>query len=126
MWHRIAADIVLVAHLAFILFIIFGGLFVLRWPWVAWAHVPSWMYGALIEFIGWTCPLTPLEQRLRLRAGEGGYEGSFIEHYLVPIIYPAGYSFELRMVLGTAVVVLNIGVYAWVIWRRNRDSVEGK
>lgn len=118
MWQRIAADLVLVTHLAFILFIVVGGLLVVKWPRVAWAHIPSWIYGALIEFVGWTCPLTPLEQRLRRAAGEGGYEGSFVEHYLVPIIYPSGYSFELRMMLGTAVVLLNVGVYAWVIRRR--------
>ena len=123
MWQRIAADLVLVSHLAFILFIIFGGLLVVKWRWVVWLHVPSWIYGALIEFVGWTCPLTPLEQRLRRAAGQGGYEGSFVEHYLVPIIYPSGYSFGLRMALGTAVVLLNVGVYAWVIRRRTREAM---
>ncbi|MGM0558027.1 MAG: DUF2784 domain-containing protein [Myxococcota bacterium] len=117
MWNRIAADMVLVAHLSFILFIVLGGLLALRWRWMPWVHLPTVAYGALIEFVGWTCPLTPLERRLRVAAGQGGYQESFVEHYIVPIIYPSGYSFGLRMALGTAVIVINVAIYAWLIVR---------
>jgi hypothetical protein len=115
MWNRIAADIVLVSHLAFIFFIVLGGLLAVKWRWMPWLHLPTVIYGALIEFVGWTCPLTPLEQRLRVAAGQGGYRESFVEHYIVPIIYPSGYSFELRMALGTAVVVINVAIYTWLV-----------
>lgn len=121
-WYRIAADIVLVFHLAFILFVVLGGLLALRWPKVAWAHLPTVAYGALIEFVGWVCPLTPIEQELRRMAGEGGYAGGFIEHYLVPIIYPAGYTWELRISLGSAVVAINVAFYGWFLWSRYRRS----
>jgi hypothetical protein len=86
---RIAADLVVLAHLGFILFVILGGLLVLRWPRMAWIHLPAVIWGALIEFAGWICPLTPLENWLREASGTAGYQGGFIEHYLVPIVYPA-------------------------------------
>ncbi len=118
MLYRLLADVVLVAHLVFIIFVVFGGLLVFRWPWVRWLHLPTVAYGALIEFIGWTCPLTPLENHFRRLAGHTGYPGGFIEHYLVPIIYPTGYTMGLRVVLGTLVVALNLAVYA--AYLRNR------
>lgn len=117
MWFRSAADLVLVVHLCFVLFVVLGGLLALHWPRVAWAHVPVALYGAAIEFVGFTCPLTPLEVWLRRRGGESGYEGGFIEHYVTAALYPSGLTREIQIVLGVAVLALNAVVYAaW--WRR--------
>jgi len=122
MLFRGAADLVLVVHMAFVLFVVLGGLLALRWPRVAWVHVPIALYGAAIEFIGFICPLTPLEVSLRQRGGEAGYEGGFIEHYVTATIYPTGLTREVQLVLGTAVLVLN-GIVYFVWWRRRRGTV---
>src|SRR5215204_38861 len=122
MWSRGAADVVLVVHLAFVLFVVLGGLLVLRWPRVAWAHVPVALYGAAIEFVGFICPLTPLEVALRRRGGEAGYEGGFIEHYVTATLYPTGLTREVQLVLGTAVLALN-GIVYFVWWRRRGRTV---
>jgi hypothetical protein len=117
---RIAADLIVLLYLGFILFVGLGALLCLRWKWVAWLHLPAAAWGAAIEFRRGICPLTPLEQRLRLAAGEAGYSGGFIDHYLLPIIYPAGLDPAFQHVLGTLVVLLNLALYAW-IWRVGRD-----
>ena len=116
------ADLVLVVHLAFVVFVVLGGLAALRWPRLAWVHVPVALYGASIEFLGFTCPLTPLENWLRRRGGSAGYEGGFIEHYVAAAIYPGGLTREVQVGLGMAVLVLNAIVYAvWVRgYRRSR------
>ena len=123
MFFRAAADLVLVVHLAFVLFVVLGGLLALRWRRVAWVHVPVALYGATIEFLGFVCPLTPLEIWLRRRGGEAGYEGGFIEHYITATLYPRGLTREIQLVLGTAVLVLN-GIVYFVWWRRRRSAVE--
>jgi hypothetical protein len=123
MFFRGAADLVLVMHLAFVLFVVLGGLLALRWRRVAWVHVPVALYGATIEFLGFVCPLTPLEVWLRRRGGEAGYEGGFIEHYIVAVLYPRGLTREIQLVLGTAVLVLN-GIVYLVWWRRRRSTIE--
>lgn len=114
---RALADLVLVLHLCFVLFVIFGGLFALRWPDVAWIHLPVAAYGALIEFVGFVCPLTPLENMLRHRGGEAGYGGGFIDHYITAAIYPEGLTRSAQFALGTAVLVGN-GVVYLIWWRR--------
>src|SRR5678809_958437 len=119
MLFRGAADLVLVVHLAFVLFVVLGGLLALRRPRVAWIHVPVALYGAAIEFVGFICPLTPLEVWLRRRGGEAGYEGGFIEHYIVAALYPKGLTREVQLVLGTAVLLLN-GIVYFVWWRRRK------
>jgi hypothetical protein len=123
MFFRGAADLVLVLHLAFVLFVVLGGLLALRWRRVAWVHVPVALYGATIEFLGFVCPLTPLEVWLRRRGGEAGYEGGFIEHYIVAVLYPSGLTREIQLVLGMAVLVLN-GIVYLVWWRRRRSAIE--
>ena len=115
--YRFAADAVLAAHLAFVLFVVFGGLLVLRIPRLAWLHLPAVAWGAYVELSGSICPLTPLEVTLRRGAGEAGYGGDFIEHYLVSLIYPAGLTRELQMALGAAALLLNLIVY-FILWRR--------
>jgi hypothetical protein len=117
MANRLAADAVLAAHLAFVLFVVFGGLLALRRPRVAWLHLPAVAWAALIEFSGWICPLTPLEVALRRGAGEAGYGGDFVEHYLVALIYPAGLTRELQVSIGAGVLLINLVVY-FVLWRR--------
>lgn len=116
--YRLAADLVVLVHLAFVLFVVFGGLLVLRWPRVAWVHLPVAIYGALIELVGWVCPLTPLENDLRRAAGEAGYEGGFVEHYLLPILYPGNLTPTVQIVLGLLVIVINVAVYTLAHRRR--------
>jgi len=117
MLYRLAADAVLAAHLAFVLFVVCGGLLVLRTPRLAWLHLPAVAWAAFVELSGSICPLTPLEVTLRRGAGEAGYGGDFIEHYLAALIYPAGLTRELQMALGAAALLLNLIVY-FVLWRR--------
>jgi hypothetical protein len=119
MLFRSAADLVLVVHLAFVLFVVLGGLLALRWRRMAWVHVPVALYGAAIEFVGFICPLTPLEVWLRRRGGEAGYEGGFVEHYVAAALYPSGLTREIQIALGTGVLVLNAIVY--LVWWRRRE-----
>lgn len=118
--YRALADLVLVVHLAFVLFVVLGGFLALRWPRVGWVHAPVALYGATIEFLGFTCPLTPLENALRQRGGGGGYEGGFVEHYVTAAIYPSGLTREVQIALGIAVLVINGVIYAAVLRRHRR------
>ena len=117
---RLIADVLVVAHLAFVAFVVAGGLLLLRWPRLAWLHLPAVAWGAYAEITATLCPLTPLENDFRRRAGEGGYEGGFIEHYLLPLLYPAGLTPRHQLWLGTVVVGLNLVVYAAVVVRARR------
>ena len=119
MWYGVAADAVLVVHFAFVGFVVLGGLLVLRWPRLAWVHVPVALYGAAIEFLGFICPLTPLEVWLRQRGGEAGYTGGFIDHYVTAALYPEGLTRSVQLALGALVLLLNAAVYA-MVWRRRR------
>ncbi|MDZ7780528.1 MAG: DUF2784 domain-containing protein [Gemmatimonadota bacterium] len=121
MSHAFLADMVLVGHLAFVLFVIFGGLLALRWSWVSVPHLPVLAWGVWIELTGGVCPLTPVENRLRRAAGQAGYEATFIEHYIVPIVYPPGLTHGIQVGLGVALVLGNAAVYVGV-WRRWRRS----
>lgn len=112
MSHGLLADAVLLLHLAFILFVVLGGFLAWRWPRLAWLHLPAAAWGALIEFGDWPCPLTPLENHLRALAGEAGYAGGFIEHYLLPLVYPEALTRELQIALGLGVVAINLAAYA--------------
>jgi hypothetical protein len=112
------ADIVVGLHFLFVLFVVLGGLLVLRWPWVAYLHVPAAIWGAAIEFAGWICPLTPLEHWLRRQAGDAAYAGGFIEHYILPLLYPAALTRTIQISLGLLVLAVNLGVYTYVIRHR--------
>jgi hypothetical protein len=123
--YRLLADATVIVHLAFILFVVFGGLLALRWRRVVWLHVPAALWGAVVEFTGRICPLTPLENRFRLASGAPTYSRSFIEHYLVPFIYPADLTREAQIALGLMVVALNAAVYGllWgLLWRRRAGA----
>ena len=113
----IAADLLVAAHVAFILFVVFGGLTVLRWPRLAWLHLPAAVWGAVVELAGWICPLTPLENQLRVAGGGAAYSGDFVERYLLPIIYPSGLTREIQVALGVAVIFFNVLVY-WIAIRQ--------
>lgn len=108
---RFAADAVVVIHLLFIVFVMLGGLLVLRWYWLSLLHLPAVAWGVTVEFTGWICPLTPLENSLRRAASQSGYSGSFTDQYLIPIIYPAGLTADVQLLLGSAVIVVNLAVY---------------
>jgi len=118
-WAARAADLVVLLHFGFVLFVIAGGLLVLRWRRLMPLHLATVIWGAAIEFGGWICPLTPLENHLRDLAGGNGYEGGFVEHYVVPVLYPAALTRSAQFVLGALVVVVNAAVY-WMIWRARR------
>ncbi len=120
---KFTADLLVVVHFAFIVFVIFGGLLVLKWGKVSILHIPSVLWGALIEFKGWICPLTPLENHFREAAGGVGYTGGYINYYLMPIIYPEGLTQGIQIVLGVIVLAINLCVYGLVVLvrRTNRE-----
>lgn len=117
----LAADLVVLLHFAFILFAVFGALLLLRWPRLAWLHLPALAWAAGIMMVGGVCPLTPLEQRLRAIAGQAGYEGGFIEHYIMPLIYPPGLTREAQLAGAALLLAANSAVYA--LWLRRRRQL---
>lgn len=116
------ADAVVLLHLAFIAFAVTGGFLAWRWPRLVYVHVPVLLWASWVEIAGWICPLTPLENHLRRLAGESGYEGGFIEHYIVPFIYPIGLTRERQWMLAAALVAINAVAYAGIARRRRRHS----
>jgi hypothetical protein len=121
MFYRALADATVVLHVLFVTFVVFGGLLVLRRPWVAWLHLPAVVWGAWIEFAGWICPLTPLENWFREKGGQSAYTSGFVEHYIVPLLYPADLSRDVQWMLGGLVLVINAVTYG-VVLRRRRTS----
>ncbi len=117
---RIFGDLVLLLHLLFILFVLVGGFFALRWRWLPWVHLPTMAWAATLEFLGWICPLTPLENWFRRASGEAGYPGGFIEHYLLSLIYPSGLTPQIQTYLGITVVAVNALAYGLVWWRHKQ------
>ena len=118
MSYRLLADGVVAVHFLFVAFVVGGGLLVLRWPRLVLLHIPAVCWGALIELGGWSCPLTPLENGLRQAAGEAGYQQSFIEHYLVPIIYPTGLTRGIQLGMAALVILINLAIYGWLVHLR--------
>jgi hypothetical protein len=121
MLHGLLADLLLALHAGFILFVVLGGLLVLRWPRAAWVHVPAAVWGIVVEITGWICPLTPLEVAFRRAAGGTTYETTFVERYLVPLIYPAALTRDMQVALGGFVLVVNVVVYGIAAWRARRS-----
>src|SRR5438105_5502374 len=107
---KLAANALALIHLAFILFVVLGGLLLLRWPKLMWIHIPAAVWGALIEFAGWYCPLTSIENHLLRRAGEAGYSGGFVAHYVFRLIYPSGLTRGIEIAIGVFVLAVNVSV----------------
>ncbi len=118
MLYRLAAEAVLLLHLAFIVFALLGAAFAARRRWLVLVHLPAAAWGFFVELTGRICPLTYAENFLRIRAGQSGYTESFIEHYLLAVIYPAGLTREVQFVLAGVVVVINVAIYAWLFYPR--------
>lgn len=114
--HATSADLIVLIHGAFVLFVLMGGLLALRWPKMLWVHAPAAVWGVVVEYAGLLCPLTPLEVSLRERAGQAGYSGSFIEHYVEALLYPTGLTREVQIVFGTVALIVNLVVY-WRVFR---------
>ena len=111
------ADILVLLHLAFVVFVVAGGLLVIRWPRAAWVHLPAAAWGAAVEITGWICPLTPLENSLRERAGLDVYTGDFVARYLLPVLYPEGLTRQIQLAIAAVVIVANAGIYAVALHR---------
>lgn len=118
MIYSILADIVVFIHFMFIVFAVIGAVLVFKWRWVIYPHLVSAFWAAMVITMGWICPLTPLEIHLRRAAGEAGYAGGFIEHYFLPVIYPEGLTREIQIWIGLGVVLINVLLYAVVLFRR--------
>jgi hypothetical protein len=125
MFFRLAADGVLLLHLAFILFALLGAATAVRWRWMPLVHLPAAAWGFFVELTGRICPLTHLENYLRVQAGQSGYTTSFIEHYLLDIIYPAGLTRGIQLALAGVVIVVNVAIYGWFCARRQHGKVAG-
>jgi hypothetical protein len=118
MLYHALADLVVLVHLAFIIFAVLGGILILLWKHCAWFHVPSVLWAALTEFMGWVCPLTPLENWLREKGGDSGYRAGFVEHHILPILYPDSLTRPSQVVLGAFVLGINLGIYGWALRQR--------
>ena len=112
--HILVAYAVLALHVAFILFAVLGGFLVLKWPRLMWIHLPAAAWGMLVEMAGWYCPLTRWENHFLRAAGRAGYDGGFLNHYVMPLIYPPGLTRGMEVVLGVLVLAINVGVYVRV------------
>lgn len=123
MLFRLAADAVFLSHLAFILFALLGAAIAMRWRWIPVVHLPAAIWGFFVELTGRICPLTYLENYLRSMAGESGYTESFIEHYLLAIIYPAGLTRGVQFALAGVVVIINVALYGWLFYRRRVSRI---
>ena len=119
---RVAADFIVIIHFGFIVFVVLGGLLVFRWPKLMWLHLPAVAWGVVIEFARFICPLTPLENRLRIAAGEGGYSSGFINQYLIPVVYPDGLNGPTQIALGVLVISINLALYGVVVAKRKRNK----
>lgn len=121
MIYRLLADLVVVVHVFFVLFVTLGGFLLRRWPNLIYTHIPAAIWGVLIEFGGWICPLTPLENSLRVRGGEQGYQGDFIDHYILPILYPHGLNRNIQAILGVSALAVNVIAYTVYVRSRRRS-----
>lgn len=121
MFYHMLADLAVFVHTLFVLFVVFGGLGALRWPRLAWLHLPAAIWGSAIELGDWVCPLTYLENHFRRLGGEAGYSGTFIQNHLEPILYPLGLTRQSQAVLGLSALLVNLAIYAR-FWRRRKGG----
>jgi Protein of Unknown function (DUF2784) len=118
--YPLLADLIVLGHVAFVVFAVLGGLLALRWHRFVWIHLPAVIWAAIVELFGWVCPLTPLENWLRSRGGQTVYPSDFIAHYILPLLYPEELTREVQITLGVFVLVINVAIYIWVLRRRRR------
>ncbi|HKV95934.1 MAG TPA: DUF2784 domain-containing protein [Gammaproteobacteria bacterium] len=114
--YLLLSDLVVVIHFAFVIFVVAGGLLLWLRRWLVFLHLPAIVWGALVEFTRWICPLTYLEDALRERAGQAAYRGDFVTHYLMPILYPAHLTAHIQLALGSLVILVNVAIYAALLW----------
>jgi hypothetical protein len=119
MLYRLSADLVFLLHFSFVLFVAFGGLLLIKWPRLIWLHLPAVAWGVFVEFSGWICPLTPLENWLRAQAGAATHTGDFIVRHLSSILYPDALTHEIQLILGATLLAVNLAIYGW-LWRTSR------
>ncbi len=117
--YSLLADSIVLLHFCFVIFVVLGALLALRWRWIITLHIPAAIWGTYIEFSGRICPLTPLENQLRRKAGTENYSSGFIEHYIYPVLYPAGLTREIQLTLGIMVIAINIIIYWYLFKHRN-------
>jgi hypothetical protein len=122
--YPIFADLVVWIHLAFVVFVVLGGVLVMRWPRLIRVHLPAVMWGVIIELCGWICPLTPLENWLRRKGGGENYHSDFVAHYLLPMLYPQGLTRKSQITLGALVVVVNVAIYGWIFRSKKSSTVQ--
>ncbi|MDX2504467.1 MAG: DUF2784 domain-containing protein [Gammaproteobacteria bacterium] len=122
MLFKLGADLLVIVHLGFIGFVILGGFMLLKWRWLIFIHLPAVLWAALLEFHGWVCPLTPMEQSLRQLGNQQGYTGGFIDHYILPVIYPPALEEELQLILGVLVILINSIFYLLIIVKFHGNS----
>ncbi|MBT8396233.1 MAG: DUF2784 domain-containing protein [Gemmatimonadetes bacterium] len=125
MAYRLFADLLVAVHLAFVLFVVFGGGLAFWRRWMPFVHLPAAIWGVYIELSGRVCPLTPLEVHFRERGGQAGYAGGFVDHYLIPLLYPPGLTRDMQVQLGFAVALLNLLLYGALLWRIRRSKGQG-
>lgn len=113
-WAKLGVDLIIISHLLFVMFVLVGGLLLLKWRKVAWLHLPAVIWGILVELNGWLCPLTPLENHLRRQAGLGMYEGDFVMHYIMPVLYPVDLTRTTQILFGSIVILVNLAIYIYV------------
>ncbi len=121
MLYQLLANAVVIIHVGFVAFVVLGGFLAWRWQRITWLHLPTALYGVTIEFVGWVCPLTPLENHFRSLAGQSGYTGGFVEHYILPVLYPTDWTVSLRVILGALVLFVNALAYGVYFWRIARS-----
>ena len=124
MWYKLAADLLVLIHFSFIIFVVLGGLLVLRWAWIAWLHIPCAAWGIWIGISRGVCPLTSIEKNLREAANVANYEGGFIANYIIPVIYPPGFSPGVALLLGTTLAAFTVAIYAIAFYRHTRQPVK--
>jgi hypothetical protein len=116
--YQLLADLIVLVHVAFVVFAVLGGLLALRWHRFVWIHLAAVIWAAAVELFGWVCPLTPVENWLRRRGGQAGYSSDFIAHYILPMLYPEGLTREVQITLGVFVLLINLSIYSWILGRK--------
>jgi hypothetical protein len=122
MVYQTLANVVVVIHLSFVIFVVLGAVLTLWRRWIIWLHLPAFLWAVWIEFTGGICPLTPLENWLRIKAGQGGYEGDFVATYLLPVLYPAGLTRNVQLLLAMMIIVINVAIYGSIFYKRSREK----